>query len=552
MQQLSIVTYKNIKGTPTVGLFANLMEGIPTLAALDFVVERQDKFIFAFSNIPGQRDSLYELRFYLEPEEQKQLDAFMVDQQNPVLIMNQSCLSFYAKALQVKNTEMRELTNEDKRRIFLAYLLCNEEWANHQENGFVADRDKPENMLLKVDMLISEFKRHKDFKAALYKATQLFLFSEKHSDYWAVVTKFLEDHKVDNWRIYLLNLFELYFKSLHIEGMDTKDLTDFEAQYAFGLDEDLADKSNLIWLRDHFLVKRGDGSYLVLNNNFIVDKMYQGLKFDLFRTARDNNLLINGKEMTSVDKLNEELGTDFSEEYLMYELIELIYDTDETVRYRGSFLKGKIEAEPDYYLRKGDKMLLIEHKDVLIAEKKKQETDIGEIVDAVADKICREKSGKKGRKGGPQLLYTMDGIFTNDTMQPYDADAKKVNLVYPVITVVDSAFSALGVALATVRKFAEFGKNYETIKQGLSHVLPVTIIDIDTLFILSKRLHDKKLDLFTLIDEYQKRLCTKGQDMYDMPSFASFIADSYPIDNITEEDNAFFLSNFNKEIAKLG
>lgn len=552
MQQLSIVTYKNIKGTPTDGLFANLMEGIPTLAALDFVVERQDKFIFAFSNIPGQRDSLYELRFYLEPEEQKQLDAFMADQQNPVLIMNQSCLSFYAKALQVKNTEMRELTNEDKRRIFLAYLLCTEEWANHQEDGFVADRDKPENMLLKVDMLISEFKRHKDFKAALYKATQLFLFSEKHSDYWAVVTKFLADHRVKDWREYLLYLLELYFKSLHLDGTDTQNLTAFEEQYAFGLDEDIADKSSLVWLRDHFLVKRGDGSYLVLNNNLIVDKMYQGLKFDLFKTARDNNLLINSKAMTSVDKLNEELGTDFSEEYLMYDLLERIYDTNETVRYRGSFLKGKIEAEPDYYLRRGDKILLIEHKDVLISEENKQETDIDKIVDAVADKICREKSGKKGRKGGPQLLHTMDGIFLNDTMQPYDADAKKVDLVYPVVTVVDSAFSALGVALATVRKFSELAQNYETIKQGLTHVLPVTIIDIDTLLILSKRLHDKNLDLFALIDEYQKRLCTKGQDLYDMPSFASFIADSYSVDNFTEKDNAFFLSNFNREIAKLG
>ena len=481
----------------------------------------------------------------------QKLDVFIADHQNPILMMNQSCLSFYAKALQIPNTEKQELSNEEKRRVFLAYLLCNGEWTAYQEDGFVADREKPENMLLKVDMLISEFKRHKDFKAALYKATQLFLFCEKHGDYWAVVTKFLANHKVKDWREYLVNLFDLYAKSIHLNGMDTVNLTEFEEQYAFGLDDDIADKSNLIWLRDHFLLKRGDGSCLVLNNNLIVDKMYQGLKFDLFKTACDNNLLINGKKITAVNILNEELGTDFSEEYLMYDLIEKIYDTDETIRYRGCDLKGKIDAEPDYYLRRGDKMLLIEHKDVLIAEKKKQESDIDVIIEAVAEKICREKTKDKGRKGGPQLLNTMDGIFVNDTMQPYDADAKKADWVYPVVTVVDSAFSALGVAFATVRKFCEFSQNYETINQELTHVLPITIIDIDTLFIISKRLHDKELDLFVLIDEYQKRLCTKGKDMYDQPSFASFIADTYPLENITEEDNAFLLSNFNREIAKL-
>ena len=102
----------------------------------------------------------------------------------------------------------------------------------------------------------------------------------------------------------------------------------------------------------------------------------------------------------------------------------------------GTKRKGKKMAEP----RNGYEFLK------QLAEKKKQETDINVIIDAVAEKICREKDEKKGRKGGTQLLHTLDGIFVNDTMQPYDADAKKVDLVYPVVTVVDSAFSALGVA----------------------------------------------------------------------------------------------------------
>ena len=216
--QLSIITYSTLYGKPTDGLFARLMEDVPLLPALEFIVERQNRFIFAFSDTKGQKNAIFEMRLYLNPEEQRKVDEFIADQQNPVLFMNQSFLEFYTHALRHPNTEDRPLTNEEIRKAFLAYLLCNEKWTSLQEEGFVADREHPENMLLKVDMLLSEFKRHKDFKAAIYKATQLFLFCEKHSDYWAIVEKFLAEHHVSDWRLYLSHLFELYAYSLKLYG----------------------------------------------------------------------------------------------------------------------------------------------------------------------------------------------------------------------------------------------------------------------------------------------------------------------------------------------
>lgn len=541
-------------GKPADDLFAQLMEGVPLLPALEYIVERQNRFIFAFSDAKGQKDAIFEMRLHLNPEEQRKVEEFIADQQNPVLFMNQSCLEFYSYAFRHPNTETRPLTNEEIRKVFLAYLLCNEKWTSHQEEGCVADSEHPENMLLKVDMLLSEFKRHKDFKAAIYKATQLFLFSEKNPDYWAIVEKFLEEHHVSDWRLYLSHLFELYAYSLKLDGSQlSPEVKAFAEQYAVSL-HDLQDDASidLNWLREHFLVKKNDGDYLILNNNLIVDKMYQGLKFDLFKTAEKNYLTIEGTELPTVGKLNELLGQDFSEEYLLYDLMEKIYGNKNCVRYSGKYLYGIIEAEPDYYLRQGNQLLLFEHKDVLIGENAKQETDVSKIVDAIAEKVSREKSKKKGRKGGPQLLYTMDGIFLNDSMQTLDPDAKTADLVFPVVTVVDSAFSALGVARATVNKFIEQSQNYETIKQGKTHVVPLTIIDIDTLFILSKRLHDGTLDLFTLIGEYQNILCKKGPDLFNQPSFSSFIADHYPLNEITPDDNSFLLSNFYAELAKLG
>lgn len=554
MLQLQIITYSNVVGKKAEGDdFVKLMEGIPTLPALEFVVERQNRVMFAFADMKTQKDALYEMRCYLTQEEQTNVDAFLGNMAAPILLMNLSGMEFSVQALRRPNAGSRALSKEEIRRVFLAYLLCNEKWSSHQEKGLVLDPEHPENMLLKVDMPLSEFKRHKDFRVALYKATQLFRFCEKNGDYLAIVSQFLTDHGVNDWREYLIRLLGLYFKSIEIKQHQlTSHITPFEEQYAIDLSQMTIDETlNIMWLRDHFLVKRPDDTFLVINNNLIIDKMYQGLKFDLFKTAKNHHLTIESEEIKSVVKLNEKLGQDFSEEYLLYDLMEKIYSGHEVIKFKGKELQGKIDAEPDYYLRQGNKLLLIEHKDVLVSEIKKQETDVSEIIDALADKICHEKDEKKGRKGGPQLLYTMDGIFKRDTMHDYDVDAKKSDLVYPVVTVLDSAFSSLGVALATVRKFSEQAQEYDIIKEELTHVAPITIIDIDTLFILSKRLHEGKLDLFSLIGEYQRVLCTKGKDIYEQPSFSSFIADKYPLSKMAGEDNSFFLSNLHEEFIKI-
>lgn len=554
MLQLQIITYSNVVGKKAEeDGFAKLMEGIPTLPALEFVVERQNRVMFAFADIKTQKDAIYEMRFYMEQEEQANVDEFISNMATPILLMNLSGMEFCAQALRRPNTEVRELSKEETRRVYLAYLLCNEKWSSHQEKGLEVDSEHPENMLLKVDMPLSEFKRHKDFKAAIYKATQLFSFCEKNADYWTIVSQFLTERGVKDWREYLMKLFELYFKSIGIKDQPlSSQITPFEEQYAIDLSQMTNDDTlNIMWLRDHFLVKRVDGTFLVINNNLIIDKMYQGLKFDLFKTAKNHHLAIEGEEIKSIDKLNEKLGQDFSEEYLLYDLMEKIYSGHEGVRFKGQELLGKIDAEPDYYLRQGKKLLLIEHKDVLISELKKQETDVSKIIDALSDKICREKDDKKGRKGGPQLLHTIDGIFKRESMKHLDGDAKKADMVYPVVTVLDSAFSSLGVALATVRKFCEQAQGYDTIKEGLTHVAPITIIDIDTLFILSKRLHDGELNLFNLIGEYQRMLCEKGEDIFEQPSFSSFIADNYPLMEIKGEDNKFLLSNYYEEILRM-
>lgn len=140
MLQLQIITYSNVVGKKAdEEVFVNLMEGIPTLPALEFVVEKQNRVMFAFADIETQKEAIYEMRCYLGQEEQANVDAFLGNMPAPILLMNLSCMEFCAQVLRTPNTEARELSKEEIRKVYLAYLICNEKWSSHQADGFKVD-----------------------------------------------------------------------------------------------------------------------------------------------------------------------------------------------------------------------------------------------------------------------------------------------------------------------------------------------------------------------------------------------------------------------------
>ena len=96
-----------------------------------------------------------------------------------------------------------------------------------------------------------------------------------------------------------------------------------------------ADKLNKLWgcnqgmafLRNKFLLKVTDKIYLLLNVNLLIDKMYQGMKFDFFRSVKDHNLLTKeGKKYETYPQFNSVLGTVFSEPKMLYPLMHKCFD----------------------------------------------------------------------------------------------------------------------------------------------------------------------------------------------------------------------------------
>ena len=256
------------------------------------------------------------------------------------------------------------------------------------------------------------------------------------------------------------------------------------------------------YLRDHFLYIMSDGNYLLLDANLLIDKIYQGLKFELFKTIQAHNLPNEkGKPYKDLPDFNSTFGTVFSERHLLYALIGKMYNGGNAICFTGDELKQYgITAEPDFYLRIEDTLFLIEYKDLLFPDKLRYSNNVDEIKMGILNRLCKDDDINP-RKGGGQLLYSIDGILNHGLFDKIDDGVKDVKHIFPLIITTDRAFSAMGVNLAVIEEFNNIRQRKYVFKQSVMIYVPV-IMNIDSLISLSYRLHTSKLQLGNLLLDY--------------------------------------------------
>lgn len=187
----------------------------------------------------------------------------------------------------------------------------------------------------------------------------------------------------------VLQLFNIYTRSIKSCILPCGDTSEqqFLSQYEINI-KDTALKTlwndgfeGIKYMRDHFLYPMNDGNYLLLDANLLIDKFYQGLKFELYKTIQTHNLLnAKGKQYKNLHDFNSTLGTFFSEKHLLYTLMKKIYNGGNAICYTGDELKRTgITSEPDFYLRISDTLFLIEYKDILFPDKLRHSDNVEEI-----------------------------------------------------------------------------------------------------------------------------------------------------------------------------
>lgn len=438
-----------------------ILGGIPTVSVVHHVAKLQFRVAYILGNTEEQIRIIREFCPYLPQKMRLKVSKFIKEHYNQVsFIESSTCFYLYALALQnfqqfdASDTELN-LCQDEYEAVFKALLYCNQRWTDEQMDGLSNPSDLTE-ISVRVDLPIVEFKYHKDFKAQVYKAIQFFKFAESDNYYKTILPYFYNDNNVKKWEEYIgliISFYESTFGS-HIVTIDSKyaDVIKFFDQFIINIDDCTnlwTDYNAITYFRNHFLLKLKADTYLIINPNLLVDKIYQGLKFMFADTIRLHSLPNKkGKPFKGENLIPDflsQLGEDFSESHLMYKLFQQIFNGQASVMYTGEELKSKgIQAEPDLYMRIDNVLYLVEHKDLSLGDKYRYSHDYSNIIrPAICERICMYT--EKKHKGFGQLLYSMENIFKNGVMDSIDPDVQNVQMVVPIIVTTDRAFSCIGV-----------------------------------------------------------------------------------------------------------
>lgn len=546
-----------------------LLKGIPTFDALCFILKMECDVHYTLHNPEEDIKHIHTLYNLCDIEEQRRIMICIRKYGRKLTLINtEGSMRFVRLALSCFTPEIEgyKHTKEDGKRILKAYLYCNQIWTNEQLNNSTFVFHNYVDASLRIDLPFSEFKFFKDFRTQMYKAIRFFQYAEKDSTLQIILRQFCLDRNVKDWKEYIQILFGFFDASMKAPVVDMstapKQAVDFMTPFILDQSEYplIAPLTGKLpdTLRNKFLLRStcDTNKVLILSSDLLVDKIYQGLKFDFGRIAETKALKNEKGKPIKQKTLNSMLGADFAEHHILYSLLDLIYSGDTTyVRKPGKdtekyFSEKDGGSEPDYYMRNGNKLILFENKDVLFPVDVKFSKQLLKIKQSISYKIARfgkypdynhkEKNGKpkikEEKEGLGQIYFNIYRLGCKPELyRAFDADIDQVDTIYPVLITYDNAYSALGVNAYANKKvtgirrrlkkmfFEKYGKDVDLKRYNLNK--PV-IVDIDTLIMYSLKLQQQELNIFNLLDEYNSLV-----DKYDhnLSSFSTFMTDYHKL-----------------------
>jgi hypothetical protein len=182
-------------------------------------------------------------------------------------------------------------------------------------------------------------------------------------------------------------------------------------------------------------------------------------------------------------------------------------------------LKSLLTSPPDGYIRENSSILLLECKGRTLSK---------DVVAGIASLEDDVKKNLVGKNGTGQLIGNISRIIAGDFL--WDSSIPSDVNIYPILVVADSIFSVEGLNDYVNSEVINEYKSYD------KHIRPITIIDMDTLILISENIHTGEIDLSGEIDlyyEYVNYQPVTVKSVEDLTrkhvSFSMFIRDKYEL-----------------------
>jgi len=252
------------------------------------------------------------------------------------------------------------------------------------------------------------------------------------------------------------------------------------------------DKKNYTGLKDKPLIKIKE-SLIVLNWNFICNKLYEGLIFDFYNNSDINKTtkfskFVNFKNYIAYEVTEKKLFRKIIEKYLVKNKSVLKFDDE------------NIEGFPDAYYRYGKYIFVFEIKDAYFPANTISTYSHEKIKEVIDLKYNSES------KGTSQLIKVLKKL-KNKPLENKDYSQLKIKsknlVIYPIMIFTDEIFESPGFNKYLIE---EFNKKLEKEKldNSFNQVKNLTFINLS--FFINNLDRSKEIDFKNIIDYFHNNI----------------------------------------------
>lgn len=433
----------------------SLISGIPT----DEAVEWCSYIVFRKDNLKiGECDLhiLVPLLFSFESELQHKLTDYLGPSYNGIdmLIDRYSFLKLTSFLIAHHNEEHHELTNEERTRLFKAYLVFCDEYLERIGSGESIPAKYTSDDMLKcympIQMLTNAIDAFSDSSLEVIKGKWFFVdFASTDKKFKQYVEDFIKAKGYPNAIEYLGYIFNAIASATVNEpptnimmfGESSGPWINFMNSMCAN-PKDFVEDDDLNALRSKPVYKIADDKFAILFSKFFVDKLFPGLLFDMASTLASIGTFDD--EVVAYRSIKQQVGERFSEQYMLYRTLVNTLSRRMPVRICGRDLHKVVKSgEPDYYARRHNRVFVFEFKDVRLDSQTISSCDYETIRQKLYNTFVFNEEGKP--KGVKQLANVIENklpeiISKIDTTVP-DGMLK----IYPVLVYTDSSFDIEGI-----------------------------------------------------------------------------------------------------------
>ena len=421
---------------------------------------------------------------------------------------------------------------------FKAYLKLNEAFLEKQEQIVNTMPDDYSGLQRATWLSTASLISHYDFSyidqvtaaCQLIKAMYCLEFIEQYNT--ELYNLYLQSNCITGFKDYakkILPLSQLCFSdAVTINGLNEENkkfLELFNHQTDIEENEENIAKFDFLAIRNKPLFAVGDNEYVLLNRAMIVNKIYTSIYWNCKAI-----LTANPQLGISQDRFRTDFTTDFSEGFMVYKLLKKAYEKKSYKQFSGEEMKAQMgNSEPDYYIRNGNKVFIVEVKDSFIAGKAKQSFNVPYIQEDIYKKYYQTQHSEKAVK---QLITRIK--FSLTMAYPFDQNYKPKSLkFYPILVVYDINLTVPGIENLMTGWFDTERQSLlmEMKGEGIEgfHINDLVILHVDGMVLLSEYIRAGKLRLEDLIDNHlaRKRALLKITDGKTFEDVKAGVLNSY-------------------------